>query len=78
MGYLGFNLVGDQTYGINPSTKNITVKQQVNIIEKCKAFKRQALHSSRISFKHPISKKNLSFASNLPNDIKGLINRIKQ
>jgi len=77
MAYLGFNLVGDQTYGINPSIKNISSKQQVNIIEKCKAFKRQALHSSKISFKHPISHKKLSFSSNLPNDIKDLLSTIK-
>ena len=77
MAYLGFNLVGDQTYGANPSTKNISIKQQINIIEKCKTFKRQALHSSKISFMHPISKKILSFTSDLPKDIKDLINKIK-
>ena len=37
-------------------------------------IKRQALHSSYISFIHPITKENVSYSSELPNDLKSLIN----
>ena len=39
-----------------------------------KFIKRQALHSSYISFVHPITKENVSYSSELPNDLKSLIN----
>lgn len=38
---------------------------------------RQALHSYRISFIHPISKQNVSFEVSLPNDIDLLIKNEK-
>ena len=47
-----------------------------NIIAKCKNFSRQALHSKTLSFVHPISKKKMLFDSDLPNDMKELINSI--
>lgn len=37
---------------------------------------RQALHSCKISFIHPITKKNLVFESDLPNDMKNILNKI--
>ncbi len=75
MSYLGFNLVGDQTYGLSPSTKNIFIKEKINIIENCKQFYRQALHSSNISFNHPVTNKKMIFSSDLPRDISDLIKK---
>ncbi len=37
---------------------------------------RQALHSYKISFIHPITKENLVFESDLPNDIKNILDKI--
>ena len=50
---------------------------QKSILTKCKSFSRQALHSKTLTFKHPISKKQMHFDIDLPNDIKKLINSIK-
>ena len=50
---------------------------QKNIITKCKSFSRQALHSKTLTFEHPISKKQMHFDIDLPNDIRNLINSIK-
>lgn len=36
---------------------------------------RQALHSSKISFIHPISKEHMSFECNLPEDIQSFLNK---
>ena len=49
---------------------------QKNIITKFKSFSRQALHSKTLTFKHPISKKNMYFDCDLPNDMNELINSI--
>ncbi|WP_102347320.1 RluA family pseudouridine synthase [Bacillus sp. Marseille-P3661] len=38
-------------------------------------IERQALHSKRISFKHPISKEELEFISTLPEDMQLVVNR---
>ncbi len=65
---IGHSIIGDQTYcGCKGSLGEITDIK--NII---KEFPRQALHSSEISFIHPISKKEMSFKSQLPLDIDNL------
>lgn len=43
----------------------------------CKLINRQALHAYYVSFVHPISKQQLVIKSNLPDDIKNLINGIR-
>ena len=77
MSSIGHSLIGDKTYGGVPKTnKKQTIIEQ-SIISKCKAFSRQALHSKTLSFQHPISKENLHFDLDLPDDMKNLINSIK-
>ena len=73
MSYLGHHLVGDNTYGKKVSIKKSFTKNQVYNVNLCKSFNRQALHSSQISFMHPISKKIMNFRSNFPKDIDNLI-----
>lgn len=55
MSAIGHPLIGDTLYGISSPS---------NLID------RQALHSYKISFVHPILKKTLEFTSNLPDDMK--------
>ncbi len=77
MSSIGHSLIGDKTYGGVPKTKKKQTFMEQNIISKCKIFSRQALHSKTLSFVHPISKKKMHFNSDLPNDMKELINAIK-
>lgn len=58
MSYLGHPLLGDVLYG-GPA--------------KFGPLKRQALHSSRIEMKHPITQESLKFEISLPSDMKKLI-----
>lgn len=58
MSYLGHPLLGDVLYG-GPA--------------KFGPLKRQALHSSRIEMKHPITQEPLKFEISLPSDMKKLI-----
>ena len=76
MSSIGHSLIGDKTYGGVPKTNKKQTFIQQNIISQCKTFSRQALHSKTLSFVHPISKKKMYFDSDLPNDMKELINSI--
>ena len=76
MSSIGHSLIGDKTYGGVPKTNKKQTFIEQNIISQCKTFSRQALHSKTLSFVHPISKKKMHFDSDLPNDMKELINSI--
>ena len=64
MQYIGFPLIGDQTYGLN------THKENKNI----KSFARQALHAESLSFIHPLTNKNINIKSELSDDLINLEN----
>lgn len=63
LAYIGHPVVGDKVYGIE---------------EKEKLINRQALHSSRLSFLHPITGEPLDFHSPLPKDMKRLIEELRR
>ena len=71
MSYLGYPLVGDQTYGINSNK----IGDQDSII---KNFPRQALHAQKIKFNHPVTGEYITLESELPKDILSLEQEIIQ
>ena len=73
MSYIGHGLVGDKIYGIKRSISKQTSKDQRHNILQGKLFPRQALHSSKICFNHPITNKMMKFTSDFPNDMKDLV-----
>ena len=77
MSSIGHSLIGDKIYGGLPKKNKTQNSIQKSILTKCKSFSRQALHSKTLTFKHPISKKQMHFDIDLPNDIRNLINSIK-
>ena len=67
MAYKGSPLLGDQQYG----KKNIRFKKiNEEFEDKLRILNRQALHAKTLAFIHPISKKLISFESQLPKDLK--------
>ena len=66
MQYIGFPIIGDQTYGLNTYKSN-------NI----KSFARQALHAESLSFTHPLTNKNINIQSELSDDLINLENILK-
>lgn len=62
MAYIDHPVVGDETYGRR--------KKDLPIL-------RQALHAAEISFLHPRTKKSMHFTSPLPEDMKELIEKLK-
>jgi len=80
MPHVGHPLLGDQTYGHSHWLQKIsTLPQPVQIA--LESLTRQALHSTKITFMHPITEKILSFESNFSSptceDISKLITALR-
>lgn len=72
---LGFYILGDKIYGkYGPEVFNSFIKKSV--IPK-DFFIRQALHSYKLEFNHPITNKLIKVKAPLPKDLKELISKIK-
>ena len=72
---LGLYMVGDKIYGkYGPEVFNSFIKKSV--IPK-DFFVRQALHSYKLEFNHPITNKLIKVKAPLPNDLKEFILKIK-
>ena len=69
---LGLPIIGDKDYKINKEVKfrlsNMTEIQRNFIL----LFPRQALHSHKIEFDHPILEKHIKITCDLPEDMRGL------
>ena len=74
---LGHSIVGDPTYGKSLLKKKVISAFSEESLKLIKQFDRQALHATKLSFEHPITKKYLDFASPLPADMKELIRVLK-
>ncbi len=64
----GFPIVGDILYGGNVRRKAIEI---------LKEFPRQFLHSSKLVFYHPSKNKKIVFSSDLPEDLKNLLEKLE-
>ncbi len=62
---IGHSLVGDPVYGRSTA--------QIRCVLKDLGFERQALHAAVLGFVHPVTGENLRFESELPDDMKRLI-----
>lgn len=70
MAHIGHPLIGDQTYGRQGRrVRDVPDDAKTAMAE----FTRQALHASVIGFEHPITHEFLKFESQLPPDIKALL-----
>ena len=75
LSYLGFPIVGDNTYG---GRRKYVKGTSENLRSKINQFKRQALHASSLTFIHPSTKEVLTFDSELPEDMEQLIRTLKE
>ena len=75
LSYLGFPIVGDNTYG---GRRKYVKGTSENLRNKINQFKRQALHANSLTFIHPSTKEVLTFDSELPDDMKQLIRALKE
>jgi len=67
LAHIGCPVVGDPVYGRRRNAAGP---------EALKAFERQALHAAVLEFRHPRSGRQMTFASELPQDIKTLLSKL--
>jgi len=75
LSHTGFPIIGDPLYGRKRRFAKSTNSELREIIE---LFPRQALHASKLSFKHPSTKKTVNFVSELPEDMRSLKDKLAQ
>jgi 23S rRNA pseudouridine1911/1915/1917 synthase len=74
LSYFGNPVIGDPTYGGRAkAVQKFTGKNRQIGTNLLGAISRQALHASRLSFDHPVSGERLSFSSDLPEDIRKVL-----
>ncbi len=74
--WLGHPLFNDERYDGSEIRKGTIYAKYRQFIENCfKILPRQALHAKTLGFKHPRTKKWMSFDSELPDDMKALIEK---
>ena len=73
---IGHPLIGDKQYGKSP-LKNCS-GLSVELIQKIKSFRRQALHAELLGFKHPVTEEWCEFKTNLPEDFSHLLTELQK
>lgn len=69
MASIGHALLGDPVYGRTPSKLRPTLNEL--------GFSRQALHAAELGFVHPVNGQTLQFSSPLPDDMRALIDELR-
>jgi 23S rRNA pseudouridine1911/1915/1917 synthase len=76
MKYLGHPLFNDALYGGNEVLRGTIFSKYKQFVDNCfKIIPRQALHAKTLGFTHPATKKWVQFESELPDDMKGAIEK---
>ena len=75
LSYVGHSLIGDPMYG---GRVRFPKKASEELKEALLNFKRQALHSKKLTLTHPISGESMSWKAPLPDDMLGLLEVLKK
>ncbi|MDB4038775.1 23S rRNA pseudouridine(1911/1915/1917) synthase RluD [Candidatus Thioglobus sp.] len=75
LSYVGHSLIGDPMYG---GRVRFPKKASEELKKALLNFKRQALHSKKLTLKHPISGEVMSWKAPLPDDMKELLSVLKE
>ncbi|WP_395331578.1 RluA family pseudouridine synthase [Novosphingobium sp. BL-8H] len=70
MSSIGHSLLGDPVYGRTPPAIRPVVQRL--------GFHRQALHAAELGFVHPVTGETVRFSSPLPDDMRALIDELRQ
>ena len=74
--YIRHPLFNDDKYGGNTVVKGTPFSKYKQFVENCFSIcPRHALHAKSLGFKHPTTGKQMNFDSDLPNDIKGVVEK---
>ncbi len=75
MAHIGHPLIGDATYGAGFKTKITKLSDAAR--EAVTGLGRQALHAATLGFAHPITKEEMMFESELPEDLERLMKALE-
>ena len=75
LSYVGHSLIGDPMYG---GRVRFPKKASEELKKALLSFKRQALHSKKLTLKHPISGEVMSWKAPLPDDMQDLLSVLKE
>lgn len=76
MKHIGHPLFNDETYGGNRIVKGTVFTKYKQFVDNCfRILPRHALHAKELGFTHPTTKKWIQFDSELPNDMKHVIEK---
>lgn len=76
MRHIGHPLFGDERYGGNEILRGNRSSSYKSFIQNCfKLCNRQALHARTLGFVHPVTKQQMDFTSELPEDMDALIRK---
>jgi 23S rRNA pseudouridine1911/1915/1917 synthase len=76
MKYIGHPLFSDETYGGDKILKGTIYSKYKQFVENCfDICPRQALHAQTIGFIHPLTKQEMLFQSELPGDMRAVIDK---
>jgi len=74
--YIKHPLFNDDEYGGNKILKGTTFTKYQQFVKNCfEILPRQALHAKSLAFDHPVTKKRLTFDSELPADMQTVIDK---
>jgi len=74
--YIKHPLFNDEEYGGDRILKGTTFSKYQQFVKNCfEILPRQALHAKSLAFDHPVTKKRLSFDSDLPSDMQTVIEK---
>ena len=76
MKHIGHPLFNDATYGGDKVLKGTRFSKYKSFVDNCfKIMARQALHAKSLGFVHPVTKEELFFESDLPEDFKAVLEK---
>jgi len=75
MAHIGHPVIGDPTYG---GRLKLPANATTTLTEQLRAFKRQALHATRLQLNHPQSDQPLQWQSPLPEDMQALLDALAE
>ena len=75
MAHIGHPVLGDPVYGAGYKSKSVHLTETTR--EALAALDRQALHAAHLAFRHPGSDQILSFDSDLPADLRHLVESLQ-
>ena len=79
MKHIGHTLFADESYGGLKILKTSKLPKYEQFIQNCfEILPRQALHARTLGFIHPRTREHVHFESELPEDMKTVIDKLRQ